>query len=80
MPIFSGIVHPLDAPALDGVLFLAKAHEVDTIFQESAMQQPYPTFVADSNVGFKILIINKNWRFEYPTGCIIPLIIFVLFR
>ena len=44
------------------------------------MQQPYPTFVADSNVGCKILIINKNWRFECPTGCIIPLIIFVLFR
>ena len=39
---------------------LAKVHEVDTILQDSAMQQPYPAFVADSNVGCKILIINKN--------------------
>ena len=60
--------------------FLAKVHEVNTILQKTAMQQPYPAFVADSNVGCKILIINKNWRFECPTGRIIPLISFVLFR
>ena len=52
---------------------MAKVHEVNTILQRSAMQQPYPAFVADSNVGCKILILNKNWCFESPSGCIIPL-------
>ena len=59
---------------------MAKVQEVDTILQKWVMQQPYPAFVTDSNVGCKVLIINKNWRFECPIRRIIPLISFVLFR
>ena len=59
---------------------MAKVHEVNTILQKTVMQQPYPAFVADSNVGCKILIHNKNSFFESPAGYIIPLISFVLFR
>ena len=62
---------------------MAKVHEVDTILQKTAMQQPRQAFVADTNVGCKIPLLTKTGTldaYQQSTGYIVPLIDYVLFR